>query len=139
MQWLVEYNAALASICFMTLLGFIDDVLDVPWRVWVFLVSVLLKRSLIRSSWLLLCSLRAANYCFRQLLPFHCWWHTLDIQLSLYQSLLFHILGSRFWTWVCFLIPIVWDHCSHTHTCYFARIHPHHEHQSNFKNILLIS
>jgi hypothetical protein len=49
---------------------------------------------------------------------------------------LFHILGSRFWTWVCFLIPIVWDHCSHTHTCYFARIHPHHEHQSNFKNIL---
>ncbi len=35
MQWLVEYNAALASICFMTLLGFVDDVLDVPWRVWV--------------------------------------------------------------------------------------------------------
>lgn len=33
MQWLVEYNAALASICFMTLLGFVDDVLDVPWRV----------------------------------------------------------------------------------------------------------
>ncbi|KAK9289493.1 hypothetical protein L1049_007648 [Liquidambar formosana] len=31
--WLVEYNAALASICFMTLLGFVDDVLDVPWRV----------------------------------------------------------------------------------------------------------
>lgn len=35
MQWLVEYNAALASICFMLLLGFVDDVLDVPWRVWV--------------------------------------------------------------------------------------------------------
>jgi len=33
MQWLVEYNAALASICFMTLLGFVDDVLDIPWRV----------------------------------------------------------------------------------------------------------
>ncbi|KAK9272090.1 hypothetical protein L1049_002459 [Liquidambar formosana] len=32
-NWLVEYNAALASICFMTLLGFVDDVLDVPWRV----------------------------------------------------------------------------------------------------------
>ncbi|RYR69004.1 hypothetical protein Ahy_A03g015517 [Arachis hypogaea] len=30
--WLVEYNAALACICFMTLLGFVDDVLDVPWR-----------------------------------------------------------------------------------------------------------
>jgi len=33
LQWLVEYNAALASICFMVLLGFVDDVLDVPWRV----------------------------------------------------------------------------------------------------------
>uniref|UniRef100_A0A7C9EHH7 UDP-N-acetylglucosamine--dolichyl-phosphate N-acetylglucosaminephosphotransferase n=1 Tax=Opuntia streptacantha TaxID=393608 RepID=A0A7C9EHH7_OPUST len=32
-SWLVEYNAALASICFMVLLGFVDDVLDVPWRV----------------------------------------------------------------------------------------------------------
>ncbi|KAL6987223.1 UDP-N-acetylglucosamine--dolichyl-phosphate [Sarracenia purpurea var. burkii] len=32
-SWLVEYNAALASICFMMLLGFVDDVLDVPWRV----------------------------------------------------------------------------------------------------------
>ncbi|MBA0767678.1 hypothetical protein Gotri_016539, partial [Gossypium trilobum] len=32
-KWLVEYNAALASICFMILLGFVDDVLDVPWRV----------------------------------------------------------------------------------------------------------
>ncbi|KAF8395762.1 hypothetical protein HHK36_019713 [Tetracentron sinense] len=31
-NWLVEYNAALASICFMILLGFVDDVLDVPWR-----------------------------------------------------------------------------------------------------------
>nr|WCZ58760.1 UDP-N-acetylglucosamine--dolichyl-phosphate N-acetylglucosaminephosphotransferase [Seculamonas ecuadoriensis] len=30
---LVEYNAALASICFMLLLGFADDVLDLPWRV----------------------------------------------------------------------------------------------------------
>lgn len=32
-NWLVEYNAALACICFMTLLGFVDDVLDVPWRI----------------------------------------------------------------------------------------------------------
>ncbi|GAB4843899.1 hypothetical protein Ancab_013863 [Ancistrocladus abbreviatus] len=32
-NWLVEYNAALASICFMILLGFVDDVLDLPWRV----------------------------------------------------------------------------------------------------------
>lgn len=32
-NWLVEYNAALASICFMILLGFVDDVLDVPWRI----------------------------------------------------------------------------------------------------------
>lgn len=38
--WLVEYNAALASICFMILLGFVDDVLDVPWRVKLFLPSV---------------------------------------------------------------------------------------------------
>ncbi|KAG6640986.1 UDP-N-acetylglucosamine--dolichyl-phosphate N-acetylglucosaminephosphotransferase [Carya illinoinensis] len=37
--WLVEYNAALASICFMTLLGFVDDVLDVPWRVKLLLPS----------------------------------------------------------------------------------------------------
>ncbi|KAH7667073.1 Glycosyl transferase family 4 protein [Dioscorea alata] len=32
-NWLVEYNAALASICFMLLLGFVDDVLDIPWRI----------------------------------------------------------------------------------------------------------
>lgn len=31
--WLVDYNAALASITFMVLLGFADDVLDIPWRV----------------------------------------------------------------------------------------------------------
>lgn len=31
--WLVDYNAALASICFMLFLGFADDVLDIPWRV----------------------------------------------------------------------------------------------------------
>jgi len=35
LQWLVEYNAALTSVCFMILLGFVDDVLDVPWRVYV--------------------------------------------------------------------------------------------------------
>ncbi|KAF2617677.1 hypothetical protein F2Q68_00041676 [Brassica cretica] len=39
--WLVEYNAALASICFMILLGFVDDVLDVPWRVETLLIFFL--------------------------------------------------------------------------------------------------
>ncbi|CAI9099777.1 OLC1v1036646C2 [Oldenlandia corymbosa var. corymbosa] len=39
-NWLVEYNAALACICFMILLGFVDDVLDVPWRVKLLLPSV---------------------------------------------------------------------------------------------------
>ncbi|KAB2608312.1 UDP-N-acetylglucosamine--dolichyl-phosphate N-acetylglucosaminephosphotransferase-like [Pyrus ussuriensis x Pyrus communis] len=39
-NWLVEYNAALASICFMVLLGFVDDVLDVPWRVKLVLPSI---------------------------------------------------------------------------------------------------
>ncbi|KDP26201.1 hypothetical protein JCGZ_22447 [Jatropha curcas] len=39
-NWLVEYNAALASICFMTLLGFVDDVLDVPWRVKLLLPTI---------------------------------------------------------------------------------------------------
>ncbi|KAK1292708.1 hypothetical protein QJS10_CPB17g01722 [Acorus calamus] len=38
-NWLVEYNAALASICFMLLLGFVDDVLDIPWRVKLLLPS----------------------------------------------------------------------------------------------------
>ncbi|CAL0321561.1 unnamed protein product [Lupinus luteus] len=38
--WLVEYNAALACICFMMLLGFVDDVLDVPWRVKLLLPSI---------------------------------------------------------------------------------------------------
>ncbi|KAK1319138.1 hypothetical protein QJS10_CPB04g00444 [Acorus calamus] len=38
--WLVEYNAALASICFMMLLGFVDDVLDIPWRVKLLLPSI---------------------------------------------------------------------------------------------------
>jgi UDP-N-acetylglucosamine--dolichyl-phosphate N-acetylglucosaminephosphotransferase len=33
LQWLIEYNAALACIGFMAFLGFVDDVLDVPWRV----------------------------------------------------------------------------------------------------------
>ena len=31
-EWLVDYNAALATICFMLFLGFADDVLDLPWR-----------------------------------------------------------------------------------------------------------
>ncbi|XP_078434748.1 uncharacterized protein LOC144705795 [Wolffia australiana] len=38
-NWLVEYNAALASVCFMILLGFVDDVLDVPWRIKLLLPS----------------------------------------------------------------------------------------------------
>ncbi|KAF6999623.1 hypothetical protein CFC21_015623 [Triticum aestivum] len=38
--WLVEYNAALASVCFMILLGFIDDVLDIPWRVKLLLPTI---------------------------------------------------------------------------------------------------
>jgi hypothetical protein len=29
----VDYNAALATVCFMLFLGFADDVLDIPWRV----------------------------------------------------------------------------------------------------------
>ena len=32
-SWLVDYNAALASIGFMLFLGFADDVLDIRWRV----------------------------------------------------------------------------------------------------------
>jgi UDP-N-acetylglucosamine--dolichyl-phosphate N-acetylglucosaminephosphotransferase len=31
--WLVDYNAALAGIGFMVFLGFVDDVLDLRWRV----------------------------------------------------------------------------------------------------------
>lgn len=38
--WLVEYNAALASICFMLFLGFVDDVLDIPWRIKLLLPSI---------------------------------------------------------------------------------------------------
>eukprot|EP01129_Flabellula_baltica_P008806 TRINITY_DN3531_c0_g1_i2.p1 TRINITY_DN3531_c0_g1~~TRINITY_DN3531_c0_g1_i2.p1 ORF type:complete len:297 (+),score=30.87 TRINITY_DN3531_c0_g1_i2:263-1153(+) len=33
----VEYNAALISVCFMLFLGFADDVLDLRWRVKIFL------------------------------------------------------------------------------------------------------
>jgi UDP-N-acetylglucosamine--dolichyl-phosphate N-acetylglucosaminephosphotransferase len=39
-QWLTEYNAALACICFMLFLGFVDDVLDIPWRVKLLLPSI---------------------------------------------------------------------------------------------------
>ncbi|KAK1372691.1 UDP-N-acetylglucosamine--dolichyl-phosphate N-acetylglucosaminephosphotransferase [Heracleum sosnowskyi] len=39
-KWLVEYNAALASIYFMILLGFVDDVLDIPSRVKLVLPSM---------------------------------------------------------------------------------------------------
>lgn len=37
---LVDYNAALATICFMLFLGFADDVLDIPWRVKLVLPAV---------------------------------------------------------------------------------------------------
>jgi hypothetical protein len=30
-SWMVDYNAALATIGFMVLLGFADDVLDIRW------------------------------------------------------------------------------------------------------------
>ena len=36
----LEYNAALLSICFMILLGFSDDVLDLRWRYKLFLPLV---------------------------------------------------------------------------------------------------
>jgi UDP-N-acetylmuramyl pentapeptide phosphotransferase/UDP-N-acetylglucosamine-1-phosphate transferase len=29
---MIDYHSALLSICFMTFLGFSDDVLDLPWR-----------------------------------------------------------------------------------------------------------
>ena len=38
--WLVDYNAALATICFMLFLGFADYVLDIPWRVKLLLPSL---------------------------------------------------------------------------------------------------
>ena len=37
---LVEYNAGFVSICFMILLGFADDVLDLPWRVKLLLPAI---------------------------------------------------------------------------------------------------
>ncbi|GMH32962.1 hypothetical protein BSKO_00796 [Bryopsis sp. KO-2023] len=39
-DWLVDYNAALATICFMLFLGFADDVLDIRWRVKLILPAV---------------------------------------------------------------------------------------------------
>ncbi|BBN08021.1 UDP-N-acetylglucosamine--dolichyl-phosphate N-acetylglucosaminephosphotransferase [Marchantia polymorpha subsp. ruderalis] len=39
-SWLPEYNAALMCICFMLFLGFVDDVLDLPWRVKLLLPSI---------------------------------------------------------------------------------------------------
>ena len=32
-EWIVDYNAAMATICFMLFLGFADDVLDIRWSV----------------------------------------------------------------------------------------------------------
>ena len=40
MQWLVQYNAALTSIFFILFLGFMDDVLDIPWRMCVSIVFI---------------------------------------------------------------------------------------------------
>lgn len=39
-DWLVVYNAALATVGFMLFLGFVDDVLDVPWRVKLLLPTI---------------------------------------------------------------------------------------------------
>lgn len=36
----VDYNSALISVCFMVLLGFMDDVLDLPWRAKLILPTV---------------------------------------------------------------------------------------------------
>ena len=36
----MQYNAALLSICFMILLGFVDDALDIPWRFKILLPSI---------------------------------------------------------------------------------------------------
>jgi UDP-N-acetylglucosamine--dolichyl-phosphate N-acetylglucosaminephosphotransferase len=35
-----NYNSALTSVCFMVLLGFMDDVLDLPWRAKLFLPTI---------------------------------------------------------------------------------------------------
>lgn len=40
LDWHVDYNAALATICFMLFLGFADDVLDIPWRVKLLLPAI---------------------------------------------------------------------------------------------------
>lgn len=40
LDWQVDYNAALATVCFMLFLGFADDVLDIPWRVKLLLPAV---------------------------------------------------------------------------------------------------
>nr|ANM86114.1 UDP-N-acetylglucosamine--dolichyl-phosphate N-acetylglucosaminephosphotransferase [Stygiella incarcerata] len=37
---LVEYHAAVSAICFMVLLGFADDVLNIPWRYKIFLPGI---------------------------------------------------------------------------------------------------
>lgn len=39
-SWQVEYNAAMLCVCFMLLLGFVDDMLDIPWRYKLALPSV---------------------------------------------------------------------------------------------------
>lgn len=39
-DWLVDYNAALATICFMLFLGFADDVFDIRWRVKLMLPAI---------------------------------------------------------------------------------------------------
>jgi len=38
-EQLVDYNSALLSVCFMMFLGFLDDMLDLPWRIKLFLPS----------------------------------------------------------------------------------------------------
>eukprot|EP00210_Caulerpa_lentillifera_P007092 g6785.t1 len=39
-DWLVDFNAALATICFMLFLGFVDDVLNIRWRVKLILPAI---------------------------------------------------------------------------------------------------
>lgn len=39
-EHMARYNSALTSVCFMVLLGFMDDVLDLPWRAKIFLPMI---------------------------------------------------------------------------------------------------
>lgn len=60
-SWLVDYNAALATIGFMLLLGFVDDVLDVRWRVKLLLPAFASLPLLVAYSGAARCAARAAR------------------------------------------------------------------------------